>query len=197
MPILSNVEIWHVKCDPERPNPKFNKKNPTWETQGRTTSKEVKKQWEDLGLSVKAVREDEEGPVLYYRINLRRKSIKENGQRAEAPEVVNGAREPINPNTVGNGSIANIRIFQYNFTDDDGKSGKATVLMGLQLVKHIIYKPKPRDDGFQEIETTTIAATESEDDDDNDSGDDDDFKPTKTVTSSTPSVTPKVPVAGF
>lgn len=107
MAILKNVELYYVKCNPKRPNARLNPDNPTWELQGRTKSKDQKKEWESHGIKVHVVRvdkDDDESPVAYYRMNLRKKSIKaENGEKAGPPEVVDGKRNPLNPDTIGNG----------------------------------------------------------------------------------------------
>lgn len=160
MPILKNCELWFVKAD--RPNNKFNKKNPTWECQIRTTDKEVKKVWESHSLNVKAVIPDEGAP--YYKVNLRKKSIKEDGEPASRIDVVDGRLKPLDPNTIGNGSIGNIRIFQYEYPREGGGKGVASVLMGIQVTKHIVYKPRPRDDEFGE-DTNEVIDNTGEDDD--------------------------------
>ena len=162
MPILKNCEIWFVKADPKRPNNKFNKKNPTWECQIRTTNKDQKKEWETHKLPVKAVVPDAGEP--YFRVNLRKKSFKEDGEKSSPVKVVNGKLEDIDPNSIGNGSIANVRIFQYEYQKEGGGTGVASVLMGLQLIKHLMYVPKPRDDDFDEGDTETVAPLEEEDD---------------------------------
>ena len=164
MAILKDCEIWFAKVDPKRPNSKFNKKNPTWECQIRTTDKAVKKYWEELQLPVKAVVPDEGAP--YFRVNLRKKSIKEDGEPASPIKVVNGSLDAVDPNSIGNGSIGNLRIFQYEYPKEGGGKGTASVLMGIQITKHILYKAKPRDDDFGMEDTEVI------DPDQDDSGED-------------------------
>ena len=154
MAILKAVELHFVKADPKHPNAKFNKKNPTWECQIRTTDKNVKNAWIEAGLAPKAVVPDEGAP--YWRVNLRKKSVKEDGEAASPVNVVDGQMKPVDPNSIGNGSIGNIRIFQYEFKREDGSKGIASVLMGIQLTKHIVYVPKPRDDDFGETETEVV-----------------------------------------
>jgi hypothetical protein len=159
MTILKDCQLWFVKANPKFPNDKFNKKNPTWECQIRTEDKDQKKQWEDLKLGVKAIVPDE-GPT-YWRVNLRKKSIKEDGSPSSSVatvsgKMVEGKLEEINPDSIGNGSIGNVRIFQYEYDKETGGKGVATVLMGIQVTKHIVYKPKPRDDSFGETETETV-----------------------------------------
>jgi hypothetical protein len=160
MPIIKDCEIWFAKVDPKRPSSKFNKKNPTWECQIRTKSKDTKKQWEAMNLSIKAIVPDEGDP--YFRVNLRKKSIKEDGEKASPVKVVNGALDDIDPQTIGNGSVGNIRIFQYEYPKEGGGKGIASVLMGIQITKHIVYTPKPRDDEFDMTETETVASDQSE-----------------------------------
>ncbi len=154
MAVIKNAELWFCKLDPKRPSAKFNKKNPTWECQIRTTDKGVKKAWEELGLAVKAIVPDEGQP--YFRVNLRKKSIKEDGDPASPIKVVNGHLEEVDPNSIGNGSVGNIRIFQYEYPKEGGGKGIASVLMGVQVTKHIVYKPKPRDDDFDMTDTEVI-----------------------------------------
>lgn len=164
MAILKGVEIWFAKLDPARPNAKFNKKQPTWEAQLRTKDRAKKKEWEALGLPVKAVVPDEGDP--YFRVNLRKKSIKANGEEASPVPVVNGHLEAIDPNSIGNGSIGNVRVFQYEYDKDTGGKGLATVLMGIQLTTHVLYQAKPRDDDFEMDEWTQVAPDDAGDDDD-------------------------------
>lgn len=160
MAILKDCEIWFAKLDPKRPNTKFDKENPTWEIQIRTTNKETKKQWEALSLPVKAVVPDE-GPA-YFRVNLKKKTIKSDGEKSSPVKVVNGALEDVDPGSIGNGSRGNVQIFQYEYTQA-GKKGLASVLMKVQITKHVVFKRKPRDDDFEMTETEIIEAEESED----------------------------------
>jgi hypothetical protein len=154
MAIFKDCELWFAKLDPKRPNSKFNKKQPTWEIQIRTTDKAKKKEWEAGNLSVKAIVPDEGEP--YFRVNLRKKSIKADGDAAGPVNVVNGHLDAIDPNTIGNGSIGHVRVYQYEYEKETGGKGIANVLMGIQLTKHIVYKAKAHDDDFGMQETETI-----------------------------------------
>ncbi len=154
MAIIKDCEIWFAKLNPQKPNDKFNKENPTWECQIRTHDKAVKKSWEELGLPVKAVVPDEGAP--YFRVNLRKKSTKEDGEPASPIKVVNGQLEDIDPDSIGNGSVGNVRIFQYQYRREGGGKGVASVLMGVQVTKHIVFKLKPRTDDFSETSTEVI-----------------------------------------
>lgn len=154
MTILKDCELWFCKLNPSRPNNRFNKDNPTWECQIRTKDKAVKKIWEENSLPVKAIVPDDGDP--YFRVNLRKKSIKEDKQPASPIRVVNGKLDDIDPDSIGNGSVGNVRIFQYEYPKKTGGKGVASVLMGIQVTKHIVYKAKPRNDEFGETDTETI-----------------------------------------
>jgi hypothetical protein len=205
MAILENVELWFAKINPKRPNARFNKKNPTWECQIRTYDKEQKKEWETVGLKVKDVIPDKDGEKPYYRVNLRKKSIKEDGEPSSFVKLVDGDLEPVDPDTIGNGSLGNVRIYQYEY-ENEGEKGVASILMGIQLTKHIIYKMPPREDEFEKQEKKTVTIVpegmetpEKKDDDDFEKSDA--STPAPSVSSSTssstssspaPSPTPKV-----
>lgn len=148
MPFLQNVEIHFARLHPKFPN-KHNADNPTWEVQLRTTSKVVKKEWEALGLPIKAIVPDDDS-APYFRAMLRRKSLKKDGTPNTPVELVDGDRNPLEPNLVGNGSIANIRIFQYDYPDktNPGLMKKASILSAVQITTLIksTYTPKPREE---------------------------------------------------
>ena len=180
MALLKNCELHYIKCDPKRPNASFNKKNPTWEAQIRTTDLEQKKEWDALGLKPKLLvgkegEENEGEPILtadgkkQWRVNLKKKSITKDGTAASPVKIVNGSLEDIDPNSVGNGSTGNVRIYQYEF-DQEGKKekGVASVLMAIQLKRHVVYIPKVRDDEFEMEDTETINPAPQDGDDDGD-----------------------------
>jgi hypothetical protein len=171
MAFLNNVEVWFVKCNPKRPNAFYNKENPTWEVQIRTHDRLQAKEWESQGIQLKAIIPDPEkddaetvkkGP--YWKTVLRKKSKKKDDDgnltiANGAVEVLDGNLNDIDPDTIGNGSICNIRIFQYPYPKGEGE-GTATVLMGIQTVVHKLYTPTR--EGFSQTETTIIAETPKE-----------------------------------
>lgn len=98
----------------------------------------------------------------YWRVNIKKRSIKKDGEPALPVEVVNGNRDPVDPETIGNTSIAHVRVYQYEYVPKDkskGSSAIASILMGVQMIKHVLYKPK---ESFGEEETETIALPEEE-----------------------------------
>lgn len=184
MAIIKNVEIWYAKLDPKHPNKTFNKENPTWELQLRTTDVAIKKQWEDLGLQPKLMKykDDHEDEALagmpmlnddgkkQYRVNLQKRSKKKDTkvaaidwEDADPVKVCDGSMNDIDPNTIGNGSLANVRVYITEYTSKENEAKISATLMAVQLVKHIVYKAKPRDDDFDLTETETIVPEIAED----------------------------------
>jgi hypothetical protein len=156
MSFLNNVELYFVKCDPKRPNAFYNKENPTWEVQIRTYDRAQAKEWEAQNIQLKAVIPDEEGEKPYWKTVLRKRSIKRDGSPAEPVEILDGHLNNIDPNTIGNGSVGNLRIYQYEYPKGEG-TGIATMLMGIQVTTHKLYTQTR--ETFAQTETTIIAET--------------------------------------
>jgi hypothetical protein len=146
--ILSNVELFFAKLDPANPNSRFDKENPTWEVQIRTKDKAVAKFWKDQNLRVTP---DENDDGVFYRSNLKKKSKKRDGSDMAAVNVVAGDLSPVDPSTIGNGSIANLSVFQYDY-NVSGKEGIASMLMGVQITTLNEYKAAPKQGGFAPTE---------------------------------------------
>ena len=146
--ISSNVELYFAKLDPANPNSRFDKDNPTWEVQIRTKDKAVAKEWKDNNLRVTP---DENDEGVFYRANLKKKSKKRDGSDMAPVNVVAGDLSPVNPSTIGNGSIANLSVFQYDYKVS-GKEGIASMLMGVQITTLNEYTPRPKEGGFAPTE---------------------------------------------
>lgn len=169
MALLSNVEISFVRCDPKFPNAKMDKKNPKWECRISTTDPAQREEWLAKGVKAKLVVEKEgspnEGePILkdgkrQWSTVLSKRSKKSSGEAQSPVEVVDGNKEPVDPNTIANGSIANLRLYQYDYEKADGTPAKANVLMGIQLVRHIVRKVTPREE-FGVVDTEVIYSAE-------------------------------------
>ena len=109
-----------------------------------------------MSLNVKSD-EDKEGNT-FYKVNLKKKSKKRDGTPVDPVKVVDGQLNDIDPNTMGNGSIGNVRIYQYDY-DVGGNTGIASMLMAVQVTKLIKYEPKPRDDDFELLDVPTEVVT--------------------------------------
>jgi hypothetical protein len=160
MAILKNVELYFCKLDPASPNSRFDTENPTWETQIRTKDKAQAKSWKDMNIRV-TPDEDKDGKV-FYRANLKKKSKKRDGTDQAPVQVVGGDLSPIDTKNIGNGSIANARVYQYDY-NVGGKEGVATMLMAVQITELHEYSPKPREDDFEMLETKVIKVADNQD----------------------------------
>jgi hypothetical protein len=157
--ILSNVELFFAKLDPANPNSRFDKENPTWEVQIRTKDKAVAKSWKEQNLRVTP---DENDDGVFYRTNLKKKSKKRDGSDMAAVNVVAGDLSPVDPSTIGNGSIANLSVFQYEY-NVSGKEGVASMLMGVQITTLNEYKPAPKQGGFAPVEFKVNKVADNQD----------------------------------
>ena len=160
MAILEGCSLWYTRCSPKHPNKKFNPENPTWEVQIRTTDKAKKKIWEENGIRVKAVLPDDGAP--YYTANIKRKQFKKTGEENTPPPVVDGGLNPIpDPNTIANGSIGNVQIYEFKYFKD-GEQRSSITLMQIQVTTWLKGPGMKRED-FKPTETEIIAtAAESE-----------------------------------
>jgi hypothetical protein len=166
MAILKNQEVYFAKLNPARPDRnKMDPTKPNWNLQCRTLSKEQRKEWIDMGLKPRVVREnkeDDESKVLYYSVNFRKNvNTVRNGQptKAEPPSVVNGHNEDIDGGSIGNGSICNLRLFRRDY-EVGGVKKVGYTLMAVQVIKHIVYVGTPMED-FDECETEVMLPTTS------------------------------------
>jgi hypothetical protein len=178
MAILKNVEVHWARLDPKHPivpffpnNDDGTPKPKQWEIQIHTTSKDQKNEFAAMGVKMSPVREDkndEESKILYWKTSLIRKAVKrEKGKPDvdnEAPSVVNGKNEPLDPTTIGNGSVCNVRVYQREI-EVKGIKKTANTLMAIQVLKHIVYVGEPMEDFDDAGETETIMPV----DDDNES----------------------------
>jgi hypothetical protein len=182
MALIKNVELWWVKCDPDAPvKSKDDDKPDYWEVQIRTTDKASALSWKKNNVNFKPLKKlirDEDGePILdemgektreqvvndegkpYFSVSLRRKITKKDGGDMKPVKVV-GNGFPLNPNTVGNMSIGNVSIFQYDYVFQ-GTEGVASMLTGIQLTKLLEYTPSDGDE-FTEEKMETVPEANGE-----------------------------------
>jgi len=158
MAILKNVELWFAKLDPKKPNTMFDKENPTWEVQIRTRNKADAKAWKEMNIGVKT---DEDDHGIFYKASLKKRSKKRDGEPQNPVTLVGGDLSPIDPNTLGNGSIGNVRIYQYEY-NVAGRKGIASMLMAVQVTTLKEYTPKPREDDFEFEEMQVIKIADNQ-----------------------------------
>jgi len=159
MSVLKNVELHWPKLDPKNPVSPFG--TPVWELQVRSRDKAVAKEWKEIGCNVKTT-DDDEG--IYYFVNLKRKAIYEKTGEAASPViVVDAAVMPIDPTSIGNGSIGNVQLFTkpYEFA---GRSGIKVELKAVQVTKLVEFKASGGGNGlaFEAVgETEVVSANAS------------------------------------
>jgi len=170
--IIKNVQLWWPKLN--RPTAPFGED--IYDLQIRVEKKRAA-ELEQFG-KTRTV-DDAPGMVV---LNVRKKANKSDGSPARKPVVVDGARDPLDPDTIGNGSIGNIRLrlndyeIKHPKTGAVTKSGTKAVLEAVQVTKLKVFTPTGGDmNDFDEEEMEIV---------DNDEQDADDTPPTKPVVKS-------------
>jgi len=179
MAILRNVELWWARLNPKFPNSTFNKENPTWDIQIRTSDLQQKAEWQEAGLTPKLLSHPtgspQEGePMLnsegkrIWRVDLRKRTKNKEGENLKPVLVVDGQLQSLEPDLIGNGSTGNVRISQYKY-DKGGKEMIGNTLMEVQITRLIKSIRKPRE-GFEitdmeVVEPAPINLVESEEED--------------------------------
>jgi hypothetical protein len=167
--ILKNVAVYFCKL--KKPSAKFDKENPKWELQIRTSDLAKKAELEALGLKPKLMMDSSDEPILdennkkQYRVNLQKGSIKKDGTPSKPIEVIDGRHNPIDPTSIGNGSIVNIILYQREFKDAAGKDKISNTPTKIQVIKHILYVAPPFEDFGEEETETILPDTEGDGDD--------------------------------
>jgi len=159
MAILKNVELFFAKLDPKKPNDRFDPINPTWEVQIRTRDKKQAKEWKDLSIGVKP---DEDDHGVFYKATLKKKSKKRDGEPQNPVSLVGGDLTAIDPTVLGNGSVGNVRVYQYDY-EIAGRKGIASMLMAVQVTTLKEYAPKPREDDFEMTEMAVVKIADNQD----------------------------------
>ena len=155
--LLYGCMLRFIKLDPTNPSNAFDQNDPRWEVQIYTYDSAQNKEWQAKGLGTKLKMEEvggQETPV--YSCNLKKKAISSKGEKNKPVIITNGGNVPIDPNTVGYGSVANIRLFKWPY-NTAGKKGFGFTLMLLQVTKIVPYVRKAREDVFEEVPTEYVA----------------------------------------
>jgi hypothetical protein len=157
--ILEKCELWYPCLDPKRPNKKFDKENPSWEVQIRTTDKKQRKEWEEANLNVHTIvpeDDDVNDGKPFFLVYLKKRITRKDGLPALPVEVLDAKLEPVDPNSIGNGSIADVRLYQYSYPTPAGGTKTSSILLGLQLLKHKLYVPVKRQEFTKRAEDTEV-----------------------------------------
>ena len=124
---------------------------PQYEMQIATTNKAVADEWSANYLTVK----EKDG---VFSVGLKRKAFKQDGKDNGKPKVVTADLQPLPEGTmIGNGSIGNVRVYQYPY-DVAGRKGTGSSLTAIQVTTLIEYAGGSADD-FVAIESEAPAAS--------------------------------------
>jgi hypothetical protein len=132
--IIRNVTLFWAKLD--KPVSPFGTEQ--YEIQLRVPKKRAK-ELEPFG----TVKETDNGMVS---INLKKKAFKADGSPAAKVDVVDTAKQPVDPKKIGNGSEGNVMVMlrDYEIKAPNGKvtrSGTSVMLNKVQVTKLVEFKP--------------------------------------------------------
>ena len=198
--LLENVTIYWPVLNKPRAS-KHKDKPASWSVQLRTSDSNQVKAWKALGIKLKSHIADDADPETYHYVNVYKKSVVK-GEERSRPTTVDSRGRPLDPAIIGNGSVANVSLFEYQYPSESSPTGFGTAftVMGVQVTKLVKYVTKPRND-FKDLgyDTPTIGTSgeepeSAEFDDDPDESDEhvEHVEETRTVTGT---VQPKAPSA--
>ena len=141
--IVKDVELHWAKLD--APVDPFKTGEKVWEVQIRTDQENVAKSWaKEYFINAK---KDDEG---FWKANLKRKELNRKGETNAAPVVLGRNNQPMSAVGIGNGSIGDIKLFQYPY-DVAGRKGVSSMLSAVRIKDLKEYTPSSEVD-FDVIE---------------------------------------------
>jgi hypothetical protein len=135
--VIKGAELWWAKLD--NPVNPFNEQYPHWEVQIRTRDKDESKEWKDQGLHV-TLKEDDDG--TFYQCNLKRKAFTKDGKERPPVQVVDMQLMPVDRAIVGNGSVGNVQLDTYEYTQN-GQKKTGFGIRAIQVERLVEYKGGP------------------------------------------------------
>lgn len=155
--MIKNLEFYWAKLG--KPVSPFGTEQ--WEMQVRTTDASTKAELEAAGISIKELTLDD-GSVVFTG-SVKRKTEDRKGNRMDPPRVVDGSRQPVDGDKIGNGSFGNIILFSYDY-EIKGRSGTAAMLTAVQVTKLVKYEGGGGIDfDFEDTVEDSSAAAEKQD----------------------------------
>ena len=141
--IVKDVELHWAKLD--SPVDPFKTGEKVWEVQIRTDDENIAKTWsKDFYINAK---KDDNG---FWKANLKRKELNRKGESNQPPVVLGRNNQPIPSSNIGNGSIGDLKLFQYPY-NVAGKKGVSSMLSAVRVKELIEYTPSSEVD-FDVIE---------------------------------------------
>jgi hypothetical protein len=141
--IVKDVELHWAKLD--APVDPFKTGEKVWEVQIRTDDENVAKTWaKDYFINAK---KDDEG---HWKANIKRKELNRKGESNQPPVVLGRDNQPMPSGNIGNGSIGDLKLFQYPY-DVAGRKGVSSMLSAVRVTDLKEYTPSSEVD-FDVIE---------------------------------------------
>jgi len=151
--IVKDVELHWAKL--ETPVDPFKTGEKLWEVQIRTADEEVAKKWaKEYYINAK---KDDEG---FWKANVKRKELNGKGETNKAPDVLGRSNQPISASNIGNGSIGDLKLFQYPY-DVAGRKGVASMLSAVRITDLKEYAPTS-DVDFDVIDTPAEGSAQAD-----------------------------------
>ena len=151
--ILKDVELHWAKLD--KPVDPFKTGERLWEVQIRTADEVIAKQWaKEYYINAK---KDDEG---FWKANVKRKELNGKGETNKAPDVLGRSNQPISASNIGNGSIGDLKLFQYPY-DVAGRKGVASMLSAVRVTDLKEYAPTS-DVDFDVIDTPAEGSAQAD-----------------------------------
>lgn len=139
--LLSGKAYWASVVEP---NTTY---EPVWQVDV-TVDEETKQKLESIGLSVKN-KGDDRGDFF----SCRRKVVKRDGSKRDAPHVIDSKKMPWDNRLIGNGSAVKVKIQPYEYAYA-GKAGVTADFMAMQVIDLVPYGDPSGD--FQEEDGFSI-----------------------------------------
>ena len=139
--LLSGKAYWASVVEP---NTTY---EPVWQVDV-TVDEETKQKLESIGLSVKN-KGDDRGDFF----SCRRKVVKRDGSKRDAPRVIDSKKMPWDNRLIGNGSAVKVKIQPYEYAYA-GKAGVTADFMAMQVIDLVPYGDPSGD--FQEEDGFSI-----------------------------------------
>ena len=145
--IIFNAELHWVKLG-DKVDMGFDGNSPSWIVEMRTRDKEEGASWKAQNLNVKT-KDDNDG--IFWSASVKKPTTAKNGKEQTSPPVVGKDKFPFeNVEGIGNGTIANVKIHQFDY-DYNGKKGVGSRLEAIQVVDLVEYEGGSVTDGFPDF----------------------------------------------
>lgn len=117
-------------------------------------SPEVRRQIKALGIK-SAIKEDNEGNLFYTFRRPHEKMMRGELVTLGPPKIVSNQDEPFTE-TIGNGSVVEITLAVYDWSDAKHGSGKGTRIEKVKVISHVKYqKPTEETASVATVQTST------------------------------------------